>query len=85
MNIQKLKHEIFSAISLCSYPPNVTNSLIEIIIQIMTYSHVKSDPHYKIKTVNNEKIIEVSCPLDVPFNKRSYEVPIVIFLKKCFL
>ena len=84
MNIQKLKHEIFSAISLCSYPPNVTDSLIEIIIQIMTYSHVKSDPHYKIKTVNHEKIIAVRCPLDVPFNKTNYEVPIVIFFEKMF-
>lgn len=84
MNIQKLKHEIFSAISLCSYPPNITDSLIELIIQIMTYSHVKSNPHYKIKTVNQEKIIAVRCPMDVPFNKRNYEVPIVIFISKMF-
>ena len=84
MSLQKLKHELFSAISLCSYPPNVTDFLIELITQIMTYSHVKSDPHYKIKTVNQEKIIAVRCPMEVPFNERHYEVPIVIFFSKMF-
>ena len=84
MSFQKLKHEIFSAISLCSYPPNITDFLIELITQIMTYSHTKSDPHYKIKTVNQEKIIAVRCPMEVPFNERHYEVPIVIFFSKMF-
>ena len=84
MSIENIKHEIFSAISLCSYPPNITDSLLELIIKIMTYSHVKSSPNYKIKTISQEKIIAVRCPLDVPFNKRNYEVPIVIFFSKMF-
>ena len=50
----------------------------------MTYSHVKSEPHYKIKTVNQEKIIAVRCPMEIPFNNRNYEVPIVIFFSKMF-
>ena len=84
MSIENIKHEIFSAISLCSYPPNITDSLLELIIKIMTYAHVKSSPNYKIKTISQEKIIAVRCPLEVPFNKRNYEVPIVIFFSKMF-
>ena len=82
MSNKNLKHEIFSAISLCSYPPNVTDSLIELITEIMKYPYVKSTPQYKIKTINQEKIIAVRCPMEVPFNKKNYEVPIVIFFSK---
>ena len=79
MNGKNLKHEIFSAVSLCGYPPNVIDSLIELISQIMNYPYVKSTPQYKIKTINQEKIIAVRCPMEIPFNKKVYEIPIVIF------
>ena len=82
MNGKNLKHEIFSAVSLCGYPPNVIDSLIELISQIMNYPYVKSTPQYKIKTINQEKIIAVRCPMEIPFNKKVYEIPIVIFFSK---
>ena len=82
MSNKNIKLEIFSAISLCSYPPNVTDSLTELITQIMNYPYAKSSPQYKIKTINQERIIAVRCPMDVPFNKKNYEVPIVIFFSK---
>ena len=82
MNNQKLKHEIFSAISLCGYPPNVTDQLIELISQVMNYPYVKSRPEYKIKTINQEKMIAVRCPMEITYNKKNYEVPIVIFFSK---
>ena len=82
MSNKNIKQQIFSAISLCSYPPNVTDSLIELITEIMNYQYVKSIPQYKIKTINQEKIIAVRCPMEVPFNKRNYEVPIVVFFSK---
>ena len=82
MNNQKLKHEIFSAISLCGYPPNVTDQLIELISQVMNYPYVKSPPEYKIKTINQEKMIAVRCPMEITYNKKNYEVPIVIFFSK---
>ena len=71
--------EILSAISLCNYPPNVTDYLIKTIIQIMSYPNVKSKPQYKVKTINKDKIIAIRIQLDVPFNKKNYDVPIVIF------
>jgi hypothetical protein len=80
MNTNKnINQEIFSAISLCNYPPNVTNYLIKTIIQIMSYPNVKSKPQYKVKTINKDKIIAIRIQLDVPFNKKNYDVPIVIF------
>ena len=82
MNNKNIKSEIFSAVSLCGYPPNVIGPLIELITDIMNYPYVKEPSEYKIKTVNQEKIIAVRCPLEVPFNKRDYEVPIVIFFSK---
>ena len=82
MSLKNIKTEIFSAVSLCGYPPNVTDSLIELITQIMSYPYVKSPPQYKIKTRNQEKIIAVRCPMEIPFNKKNYEVPIVIFFSK---
>ena len=82
MNNQNLKHEIFSAISLCGYPPNVTDQLIELILQIMNYPYVKSSSEYKIKTINQEKMIAVRCPMEITYNKKNYEVPIVIFFSK---
>ena len=82
MNNQKLKHEIFSAISLCGYPPNVTDQLIELITQVMNYPYVKSPSEYKIKTINQEKMIAVRCPMEIAYNKKNYEVPIVIFFSK---
>ena len=82
MNGKNIKQEIFSAVSLCGYPPNVIDSLIELITQIMNYPYVKSTPQYKIKTINQEKIIAVRCPLEIPFNKKVYEIPIVIFFSK---
>ena len=82
MSSKNIKTEIFSAVSLCGYPPNVTDSLIELITQIMNYPYVKSSPQYKIKTINQEKIIAVRCPMEIPFNKKNYEVPIVIFFSK---
>ena len=82
MNNQKLKHEIFSAISLCGYPPNVTDQLIELISQVMNYPYVKSPSEYKIKTINQEKMIAVRCPMEITYNKKNYEVPIVIFFSK---
>ena len=82
MNGKNLKHELFSAVSLCGYPPNVIDSLIELITQIMNYPYVKSTPQYKIKTINQEKIIAVRCPMEIPFNKKVYEIPIVIFFSK---
>ena len=49
MNTNKnINQEIFSAISLCNYPPNVTDYLIKTIIQIMSYPNVKSKPQYKV-------------------------------------
>ena len=39
--------EIFSAISLCNYPPNVTDYLITSINQIMNYKYVKSNHNIK--------------------------------------
>ena len=78
-NPKSLNQEIFSAVSLCNYPPNVTDYLIRSIVQIMNYPHVKSKPQYKIKTINNEKIIAIRIPLDIPFHKNNYDVPIVIF------
>lgn len=82
MSFKNIKTEIFSAVSLCGYPPNVTDSLIELIMQIMNYPYVKSSPQYKIKTINQEKIIAVRCPMEIPFNNKNYEVPIVIFFSK---
>ena len=79
MDIKNKNQEIFSAISLCNYPPNVTDYLITSINQIMNYPYVKSQPQYKIKTINNEKIIAIRIPLDVPFNNKNYDVPIVVF------
>ena len=80
MNTNKnINQEIFSAISLCNYPPNVTDYLIKTIIQIMSYPNVKSKPQYKVKTINKDKIIAIRIQLDVPFNKKNYDVPIVIF------
>ena len=79
MEIKNKNQEIFSAISLCNYPPNVTDYLITSINQIMNYPYVKSQPQYKIKTINNEKIIAIRIPLDVPFNNKNYDVPIVVF------
>ena len=71
--------EILSAISLCNYPPNVTDYLITSINQIMNYEYVKAKPQYKVKTINKDKIIAIRIQLDVPFNKKNYDVPIVIF------
>ena len=82
MSNKNIKLEIFSAISLCSYPPNVTDSLTESITQIINYPYARSTPQYKIKTINQERIIAVRCPMDVSFNKKNYEVPIVIFFSK---
>ena len=80
MNTNKnINQEIFSAISLCNYPPNVTDYLIKTIIQIMSYPNVKSKHQYKVKTINKDKIIAIRIQLDVPFNKKNYDVPIVIF------
>ena len=79
MDIKNKNQEILSAISLCNYPPNVTDYLITSINQIMNYPYVKSQPQYKIKTINNEKIIAIRIPLDVPFNNKNYDVPIVVF------
>ena len=80
MNTNKnINQEIFSAISLCNYPPNVTDYLIKTIIQIMSYPNVKSKPQYKVKIINKDKIIAIRIQLDVPFNKKNYDVPIVIF------
>ena len=74
-----INQEIFSAVSLCNYPPNVTDYLMTSINQIMNYPFVRSKPQYKIKTMNNQKIIAIRIPLDVPFNKKTYDVPIVVF------
>ena len=72
-------HEILSAISLCNYPPNVTDYLITSINQIMNYEYVKAKPQYKVKTINKEKIIAIRIQMDIPFNKKNYDVPIVVF------
>ena len=82
MSFKNTKQEIFSAISSCGYPPNAIDFLIELISQILNYKFVNSSPQYKIKTKNQEKYIVVRCPLDVPFNKRNYEVPIIIYFTK---
>ena len=71
--------EIISAISLCNYPPNVTDYLITSINQIMNYEYVKAKPQYKVKTINKEKIIAIRIQMDIPFNKKNYDVPIVVF------
>ena len=62
--------EILSAISLCNYPPNVTDYLITSINQIMNYEYVKAKPQYKVKTINKEKIIAIRIQMDIPFNKK---------------
>ena len=71
--------EILSAISLCNYPPNVTDYLITSINQIMNYKYVKAKPQYKVKLINKEKIIAIRIQMDIPFNKKNYDVPIVVF------
>ena len=71
--------EILSTISLCNYPPNVTDYLITSINQIMNYEYVKAKPQYKVKTINKEKIIAIRIQMDIPFNKKNYDVPIVVF------
>ena len=79
MNSKNMNQEIFSLVSLCNYPPNVIDYLIKSIIQIMNYPYVKSKPQYKVKTINKEKMIAIKIELDIPFNKKNYEVPIVVF------
>ena len=79
MNSKNMNQEIFSLVSLCNYPPNVIDYLIKSIIQIMDYPYVKSKPQYKVKTINKEKMIAIKIELDIPFNKKNYEVPIVVF------
>ena len=79
MNPKSLNQEIFSLVSLCNYPPNVTDYLITSIIQIMNYPYVKSKPQYKAKMINKEKIIAVKIHLDIPFHANNYDVPIVVF------
>ena len=79
MITKSLNQEIFSLVSLCNYPPNVTDYLITSIIQIMNYPYVKSKPQYKAKTINKEKIIAVKIHLDIPFHANNYDVPIVVF------
>ena len=79
MNTNNLNQEIFSLVSLCNYPPNVTDYLITSIIQIMNYPYVKSKSQYKAKMINKDKIIVVKIHLDVPFHKNNYDVPILVF------
>ena len=79
MNTKNLNQEIFSLVSLCNYPPNVTDYLITSIIQIMNYPYVKSKSQYKAKMINKDKIIVVKIHLDIPFHKNNYDVPILVF------
>ena len=79
MNTKNLNQEIFSLVSLCNYPPNVTDYLITSIIQIMNYPYVKSKSQYKAKMINKDKIIVVKIHLDVPFHKNNYDIPILVF------
>ena len=79
MNTKNLNQEIFSLVSLCNYPPNVTDYLITSIIQIMNYPYVKSKSQYKAKMINKDKIIVVKIHLNVPFHKNNYDVPILVF------
>ena len=79
---QNIQIGIRTEIDKCSYSPNMKDYLTNMIMQVMNYPRKQAQAKYCVKNQGQDKIIVVIYPMNVPFMKKSYNVPIQILFMK---
>ena len=79
------KIRLMNELSVTSYLPNMKDYIVNLIIQLISYQF-KSPTQNARYSINNffgqDKIVMVTLPMSIPFNNRSFDVPIQIYLMK---
>ena len=77
-----LKIPILQEASLCSYPPNMKDYIVNAVIEVMGYPYKEQQPKYIRKKIGNDTIIMLWFSLSIPFNTKKYNIPINIYFMK---
>lgn len=68
----------------CSYDPRAKDYLANMIVRVMNFPKKKpqSQSRHFIRTMNQNKIIMVWYPMNIPFMQKYYEVPLLIYIMR---
>ena len=68
----------------CSYDPRAKDYLANMIVRVMNFPKKKpqSQSRHFIRTMNQNKIIMVWYPMNIPFMQKFYEVPLLIYIMR---
>ena len=68
----------------CSYDPRAKDYLANMILRVMNFPKKKaqSQSRHFIRTMNQNKIIMVWYPMNIPFMGKFYEVPLLIYIMR---
>lgn len=73
---------LLNELATCTYHPNSKDYVANIIMQIMNFPYKQGQARHFLKVIDGSKIVMVWLPMSVPFGKKSYSVPLQIFLMK---
>ena len=81
-NAQNTQLNIRTELAKCSYNQSFKDYITNMIMQVMNYPKKTNPPRHFIKTMNQDKIIMIWYPMNVPFGSKSYNVPLQIYIMK---
>ena len=78
--LSRIREELGS----CSYDPRAKDYLANMIVRVMNFPKKKpqSQSRHFIRTMNQNKIIMVWYPMNIPFMQKFYEVPLLIYIMR---
>jgi len=83
--ITNTKIRLINELTSASYLPNMKDYIVNLIIQIFSYQYKSPTQNARYSISNffgQDKIAMVLLPINVPFNNRTYDIPIQIYLMK---
>ena len=81
-NSQNTQLRLRTELANCNYNPNMKDYLANMIMEIMNFPKKTTQPRHFVKNMNQDKIIMVWYQMSIPFMKKNYNVPLLIYIMK---
>jgi hypothetical protein len=81
-NYQNTQLRLREELTQCGYNPSMKDYITNMIMQVLNFPKKTTQARHFIKTLNQDRLIMVWYPMSIPFGKKSYNVPLLIYFMK---
>ena len=81
-NYQNTQLRLREELTQCGYNPSMKDYITNMLMQVLNFPKKTTQARHFIKTLNQDRLIMVWYPMSIPFGKKSYNVPLLIYFMK---